>query len=247
MTNIIDKVQKLLRLSRSSNIHEAAAAAAAADRLIQEHGLQQAQFEADGTEPAEKPAEDTSPLTSWHRLPTWRKILTSGLVRHYSCAGFLTWSLGQGGYVYKVVGRPSDVASVRYMLGWLTVEIERLAQLNKGQGKAFLDSFKRGAVNGVMSKLTESKEAQRAQVKVVSAIKPEVSAALAIYDRRKDDAKAELHRLYPDVAEREKRRRGGGHYAGPSRYDAYSEGQRAGRNIHVGSALGGGTTKGALP
>jgi hypothetical protein len=250
MTNVIDKVQKLLRLSRSSNVHEAAAAAAAADRLIQEHGLQEAQLEADGAAPAETAAEDDSPLTSWTRLPTWKKLLTSGLVRHYACAGFLTWGLGPQAYVYKVIGRPSDVANVRYMLGWLTVEIERLASLNKGQGKAYLDSYKRGAVNGVLGKLTESKQAQRAEAAareaVVSAIRPEATSALAIYDRRKDEALEKMYALHPEVEAAVKRQRGGSSYSGPSRYDAYSHGRREGRNIHVGSALGSGSTKGVL-
>lgn len=45
MSPIIEKVQKLLSLSKSSNAHEAAAATAAANKLIDQHRLTMADLD----------------------------------------------------------------------------------------------------------------------------------------------------------------------------------------------------------
>ena len=233
-------------LARSENPNEAAAAAAAADRLIQEHGLAEAQLQADGKQAAETVTEDQSPLAAWTgKTPTWQRILASGLARHYDCASYLVW-IRSNTLAHKIIGRPSDLATVRYMWGWLSVEIERLAQLHKGEGRSWLDSFRRGAVQGVLYKLDESKRAAREEVqakaRVVAAINPDLqtntSSALAIYDRRREEAVDAMKELHPDVAERMKRSRGGRSFNGPSRHDAFGEGKRAGSNIHVGASLG---------
>jgi Protein of unknown function (DUF2786) len=256
---IIEKVQKLRKLARSDNIHEAEAAAAAADRLIQEHGLAEAQLEAQGQQVAEPVAEDATPLAAWHRASTWQRILASGLIRHYDCATYLYWdykncnSVGNPALAQKVIGRASDIALVRYMWSWLSVEIERLAQLHKGNGRSWLDSFRRGAVNGVLNKLFENKQkvrdeaAAKAKVaeeilKVVNpaatAAQPAGSSALALYDKRKEDAKAKLYELHPDIKKQDERSRGGSHFRGASNYDGFSQGRAAGGNIHVGASLG---------
>lgn len=155
---VIGKIQKLRRLARSTNLNEAAAAAAAADRLIQEYGLAEAELQAEGKTEKEAPVEDSSPLASWRRAPTWQRILATRLIRHYDCAGYMRWAWAGGEQVLQhcVVGRPTDMAAARYMYGWLTVEIERLAQLHRGKGRSYLDSFRRGAVQGVCDKLFRS-------------------------------------------------------------------------------------------
>lgn len=258
---VIEKVQKLRKLARSTNEHEAAAAAAAADRLIQEHGLVEAQLQAEGKVEAEPVAEDKDPLTVWRgRAPTWQRQLASGLTRHYDCAAYLGWdyrhptSTGGPGLRHNLIGRASDVAAVRYMYGWLSVEIERLAQTHKGSGRSWLDSFRRGAVQGVLNKLYQSKKAARdeveARAKVAEAIDPGVkspaSAGLVLYDRRREEAVETMKALHEDVAERMKRSRGGRSYANPSEWSAYRQGQEEGRSIHVGASLEGGKAPKAL-
>ena len=210
IASVIDKVQKLRRLARSENPNEAAAAAAAADKLIQEHGLAEAQLQADGKQAAETVTEDRPrsprgparrPPGSASSLRAWPGTTTA---RATSCG------IRSNTLAHKIIGRPSDLATVRYMWGWLSVEIERLAQLHKGEGRSWLDSFRRGAVDG----------------------------ALVIYDRRRQEAVDAMKELHPDVAKRMKRSRGGRSFNGPSRHDAFGEGKRAGSNIHVGASLG---------
>ncbi len=256
---VIEKVQKLRKLARSTNEHEAAAAAAAADRLIQEHGLVEAQLQAEGKVEAEPVAEEKDPLTVWRgRAPTWQRQLASGLTRHYDCAAYLSWdyehrtSTGGPGLRHNLVGRASDVAAVRYMYGWLSVEIERLAQTHKGSGRSWLDSFRRGAVQGVLNKLYASKKAARgeveARVAVASAIDPgtKAGAGLVLYDRRREEAVETMKSLHEEVAERMKRSRGGRSFASPSEWSAYRQGQEEGRSIHVGASIGGGKATKAL-
>lgn len=235
---IIEKVQKLRRLARSTNVNEAAAAAAAADRLIQEHGLAEAELQAEGKTEKEVPVEDSSPLASWRRAPTWQRILATRLIQHYDCAGYMRWAWAGGEQVLQhcVIGRPTDMSAVRYMYGWLTVEIERLAQLHCGKGRSYLDSFRRGAVQGVCDKLYESKKAARQG----SVEAPRVSStALAIVDARHEEAQTAMCQMHPDVAERIKRSRGGGFFRSASDRSGFSAGREAGRNIHVGAALSG--------
>jgi hypothetical protein len=227
MDAIIDKVQKLRRLATSSNVNEAAAAAAAADRLIQEHGLVEAQLAAEGKGDSEQPNEDPDALVRWgRRAPAWQLRLAVGLIRHYNCACYREQTYRQSsghGQQLKIIGRPSDIASVRYMYAWLVVEIDRLAHKHKGNGRSFISSFRQGAVHGVLSAMREEKERARQQA---------TSAALAIYDNRKGEAEERLKALVPDL-------RKGRHQRDPSDLQAWAEGRRAGANIHRGEKLAG--------
>lgn len=261
--SVIDKVRKLRALAaRAGTVQEAEAAAAIADKLFQEHGLEEAQLEAAGTLPAEAPAEETEPLVKWiGKTPTWGLFLVDGLIEHYDCVYYRAWlyptagpsrwrSIGEQ---IRIVGRPSDVATVRYMWGWLSVEIERLAQLHKGNGRSWLDSFRRGAVRGVLEKLRDSKRASLDEARAKSAVVESIlgdkapgSTAIAIYDARGKDAKAKLYELHPDIEKRDKRSRGGTAWRGASSSDGYHVGRQAGGNIHTGAALGGGGSVKAL-
>ena len=220
---IIDKINKLRALSTSSNEHEAAAAAAAADKLIQEHGLVEAQLESEGVIPKEAVAQDESPFASWRekRVPQWQRALAWGLVHHYNCSGI---EANMRGRVYegqaawiRIVGRKSDIEAARYMYAYLTVEIERLAQNNRGNGRHWLDSFRHGCVHGCLYAMKQAKE----QVK--KAAPAAASAAIVLVDSRKDEAIDLLHKLYP--------KRGRGHVIGARGGSGYAEGHKEGRKL----------------
>lgn len=251
---VIEKIKRLRALSRKAGTQaEAEAAAAIADKLLQEYGLEEAQLQASGEKPAEAVGEDAFTVFA-ARAPTWQRILASGLIRHYDCASYLAWVYPDqihAQMAQRVIGRKSDVEAAKYMYGWLVVEVERLAQLNAGNGRSWLDSFRRGAVSGVLNKLSATKKAARdeaeAKQAVASAISPDVAAqassALAIYDARKEEAKAKLYELHPDIEKQEKRSRGGTSFRSASNYDGYRQGRAAGSNIHVGASLGDGGGK----
>lgn len=232
---VIAKVRKLRGLATSSNVHEAATAAALADKLIQEHGLAEAQLEADGREVAEEAEEAVDPTISWQgQTPAWQSVLASFLGRHYDCAAYRNhgWRDGKRYEEQRVVGRPSDVQTLRYMLAWLVAEIERLAhQEPKGLGRSYYNAFRMGAVAGVRTSMTAAKEGARKQA---------TSAALVVFDNRMELAKEALEAAQGKLK------------AGRSRgtvgnIEGFNRGQQAGKNIHTGKVVGDGGGQRALP
>jgi hypothetical protein len=232
--DLIAKIQKLRRLSTSNNVHEAAAAAAAADKLIQEHGLEEAQLQADG-ESGERPSEDEQPFGDWHgRTPQWQLRLAIGLLRHYDCASYRnnTWSSGRT--TLHVIGRPSDVASARYMYLWLSLEVERLAQGERGNGRSYINSFRHGAVQGVLNAMYVSKRDARHAAETENKVS---STALVLIDSRADEAKRALETKHLDL-------RTGRSIGGANNFDGFRAGERAGRNLHRDhAAIGSGGTR----
>jgi uncharacterized protein DUF2786 len=235
MSQVIDKIQKLRRLATSSNVHEAAAAAALADKLIQEHGLQEAQLEAEGKAPGEKPSLETEPVAAWTGLtPAWQMALGGLLCNHYDCACYRENIRREGkrvGEVLRIVGRPSDVSTFRYMYAWLVLEIERLAQAARpvepcrspADLVAYRNSFRHGAVNGVIYAMRNAKaEAQ----------KQATSAAIVLVNARQAEAEAAMAAAAGKLRSTKLGR--------ASRGDGFRDGHKAGQNLH-------GRDKAALP
>ena len=116
--DLIKKVQALRALTASSNLNEAAAAAKAAEKLIQTYALEEAEFEfTNGSN--EKVYEDEHPLTNWgQRQTVWQNILLTALGKAYNCEGLLKHKNGKIGYY--AVGRPSDISTMRYQFAYAT-------------------------------------------------------------------------------------------------------------------------------
>lgn len=231
LSTVIEKIQKLRRLATSSNVNEAAAAAAAADRLIQQHGLEEAQLQADGQAPGEKPSIESDPLVTWGcATPQWQLRLCCSLAAHYDCASYTNVQRTEAGTVksFVLIGRPSDVASVRYMFAWLSLEIDRLARFDRGgSGETYRNSFRHGAVVGVMTAMRDSKKAAQAQA---------TSAAMVLVNSRMSEAKRELSIHGPKLCS-------GGRIGAPRDGNGYGRGVEAGKGLHGrhGAALTGGT------
>jgi hypothetical protein len=164
INQIICKVKKLQALSLSSNINEAAAAAAAANKLIDTYRLQECDLEID-IESSDPIEEDTDYLYESGKITAWKQTLVSILVRHYGCAYWNDTSYATGRKVsrYKLVGKRSDIGIIRYMFSWLTAEVTRLSDREaKGMGRVFVASYCTGFVRGVDEQLKKSRlEAQK--------------------------------------------------------------------------------------
>ena len=129
-------------------------------------------------------------------------------------------------------GRPSDMSMVRYMLAWLSTEIERLSRQEcEGMGAVSHNSWRRGFVSGL------SKQLRMARDDVASASS---DAALVLRKRRDEaydflrgaienltDAKRSYHRVYHDR-------------------QAHAAGERQGLSQHLGDRLDSGVHR-ALP
>ena len=225
MTGVIDKIRKLLSLSaKSTNANEAAVAAAAAQRLMTEHRIAEAELEIGEAQETAQLAAD--PLDNFgHRSIVWKEMLCGGLLRLHGCKGWKqsTWHNGQVVRQLRIVGRPSDVASVRYLYAWLTSEITRLAQREaRGRGAKYAASFRVGAVRGAIAAMENADHEAR------STANP---AALLKLDARAAESAAAAASAAGDVKPARKT-------SGSLDSDAYARGVSAGRQLHTGAKLG---------
>ena len=192
-TSLLDKVRKLLALKQSSNAHEAANAAAAAERLIAEHGLSEAEL---GDVECEIGMDD-EPLDRGTRTTLWKNNLFAQLLQLHGCRGVYRRRGVRGGkgtrgatvYSLHAVGRQDDIATVRFLAEWLVHEINRLAALQAG-GRLGRQSYRAGCVHGVISAMEETKRAVMAGAS---------STALARLERSDEEATAKMKELFPDV------------------------------------------------
>jgi hypothetical protein len=228
---IIEKVQKLLALSKSCNANEAAAAAAVANRLIDQYRLSEADLDADVEGELEPIEEDSDYLYQSGKITAWKQTLVSILVKHYGCAYWndATYASGRKVTRYKLVGKRSDVGIVRYMFAWLTAECSRLADMEaKGCGRVFVASYCMGFVRGVGDQLASS----RAEVQ-----KTATSNAIVKIDERESASRTAMYKLHSNL------RTSKAHSQARLDYNAFSMGKVKGSNLHLGASLNSGGTK----
>jgi hypothetical protein len=216
MTPIIEKIRKLRALAQSDNVNEAAAAAAAAERLIQEHNFSEAELQSPDTDEAIL----SDHLDMGARVAGWKSILLRALADAYQCAGVLNRRTQR----YIFYGRPKDIETFRYQYAFFTVEIERLAQRHtKGKGRGYAASFRLGAAVAICDALRETtREARNVAT----------SSALAVVDNRAAAARQRM------LSQHTRLRSGG--RVGASDTRAYEAGKQAGAGINRHTAIGAG-------
>lgn len=207
LQRVLERVQKLRALEGSPNVHEAAAAAALADKLIQQHKLEEAELEAGTGERVERPDEAPDPLLQERRATTWKWRLACGLAAHYDVAVYrqsvfgsaasapdLAAQSARDGVVsaLRMVGRRSDLAALHWMFAWLSTEIEQLAsRAVAGRGRRWANAFRIGAVSTVVAALAQSKLAlTRGE---------SGTGASIILAQRGEQATQRMRELHPDL------------------------------------------------
>ena len=171
--SILLKIRKLLSLSNSDNVNEAALAAARAQELMDKYGIEKAQAEIQTgfEDPEEK--EDIKNFSEipegWvdtsQKMTKWKIHLFCGIAKYNSCKGFSSYR-GQGRSI-EVIGRPSDVETTRYMYTYIMKEICNLRNKNsRGLGKTWSNNFCIGAVQGILERINESRNHMRAKMAV---------------------------------------------------------------------------------
>lgn len=224
-----DKLQKVMQkivqlralAARAGTQAEAETAAAQAEALLAKYQIDEVSIEAPTNDEA---IEQYDPLWTGKTNETWRGSLVAGLSKDHGCAAVATRD-GKG-VTYRIAGRKSDVSIVRYMFAWLTVEIERLAQREKGREDK--NAFRCGASKGVLGAM------RAARAEEVKAAPTGASAAIVLSSRH-DESMAHLQKSL-----------GGRFRDSISRRpvtDAYARGLSAGAGISNRNALTGGSTK----
>lgn len=230
LASVIEKVQKLLALSKSANAHEATNAAAAANKLIDAYRLSEHDLAIDNAE-SDPIIEDDSYIYETGRIIPWKNVLIHVLTTHYGVAHYIDAHYPEGRKVskFKLVGRTSDIHIVRYMFAWLIAECQRLADSQvKGRGRVVVASYCEGFVTGLASQLqTSRKEVQQ----TVS------SEAITKLDSRLEESRNFMYQKYSDI----KQVKAKSHVQRD--VSAFIAGQQQGKNIHLGAAMGGSKTK----
>lgn len=165
---IVDKVRKLLRLADSPNVHEAATAATQAQRIMDEHRIEEAVLalvSAQEQARADDVITDHSdkPLDTMGRFVGWKTDLADAIARANGCRAFFRRH-GDGEYKGKVsiivVGRESDRQAVEYLFAYLVREIGRLcrrSQRRKGRSASWGANFRHGAVHVIARRLKQER------------------------------------------------------------------------------------------
>ena len=201
MEDVIEKVRKLLALSKSSNVNEAANAAKMAQKLMAKHAIEEAML--DESDPAEDEDIEDDLLSSMEgsRIASWKSDLGYYVSRANGCRTY--HSRQRRSSRIHIVGRPSDAAKARYMFAYLRNTIDELAKAASKErgnpGRTWVNSFRRGAASEVgrrmMAAIKEAQEEARElaaatdRVQETSTALVRVNAAIAKVDAKQADAK----------------------------------------------------------
>lgn len=149
---LLTRVEKLLALATSNNVHEAAAAAARAQSLIVQHRLASLlAARAAGAGKGPDPVEDE--LVERARRPRrWRSVLAQGLAEANGCVVYSV-SVGPEREL-RVAGRAEDRSVVLALFAWLAPRLEWLsASHGAGYDRDWHDAFRVGAAEEVTQRL----------------------------------------------------------------------------------------------
>jgi hypothetical protein len=244
-TEVLEKIKKLLRLAASDNPNEAALAAAKAQELMDRHKLNQAML-ATPSEPEEGVVHFDDPDdaldTFGGKRVTWKDSLSAGLAKYNGCFIYVD-NRTRGEIRLVIVGRPSDVQTVRYLYAFCVREIERLTRAQgPGHGRTWTNNYRRGCVASIYEALHEQRKSFEGQARTEAAHSGssalvKVNTALAKIDSRYKEAEESLKKVMKLRAGKESQAR---HDSG-----AYERGKRDGATINLGAGKGLGAGAGA--
>jgi hypothetical protein len=237
MDKIFDRIQKLLALSKSDNVNEAASAAAEAQRLMLQHKIEAADLELRGADHVAEPVgEELLEGTGDKKKSSgWRVSLAGTLSRAFNSHAYFHFKSDK----IFIVGRHSDVQTIRYLMAYLSNEIERLCDrdwkdliagykagdyddLSPPNAKAWRNSFKLGAVSAIEAKLVASHKAVESN-EVLNR-----SSAMVLVKKHDEIAKAEVEKKIKNMKLRAVNRT-------VSTPDAWKSGVEAGSSLDVNS------------
>jgi hypothetical protein len=195
LDGIVLKVQKLLALSRSSNEHEAALAAARAQDLLFRYNLDLAMVSEHGST-AKQPYERHGITLGKGKAIEWKRDLIFALTRHNFCRAVFF----SGTDRMAVVGQRHNFEAVMGMYDYLSKSFERMVErafteyrLADGSDHhmSYKASWLKGAVLGVLAQL----QAMRASHVSESA---QTSALVLVTDSELDKALEDAFGAIPD-------------------------------------------------
>lgn len=244
-TNIIDLVRKLLRLSTSSNEHEAAAAAAKAQELLEKYNLDRAQIVDKGDQDEQYVNHQGRTVGGTKGQASWRISLLNVVAKNNFCRIVKTDTNR-----YTIIGKAHNIEVVEYLFAYLAGEITRLAaagwkattpeqrtrrRWNSRHGYVETtmspETWKRGFAMGAVSVISQRLRQQRADFGRSS----QAYGLIVRTDRELDEA---TRAIFPWLG---KSRR-----SSTSASDAFHAGRAAGATIAINPGVRAATPTGAL-
>lgn len=141
--SIIEKIQKCLELAKRGGTEgEATAAMSMVQALLAKHNLSLAEVESKGQKPEDYVRNEAG------RLQPWQRYVWNGIAKLYFCSFFTSGSNG------IVVGKPSNIAIVENMAGYICKLGESLAK-TASKDRAFRNSFKAGFAQRISQRAFE--------------------------------------------------------------------------------------------
>lgn len=165
MDNIIEKVRKLLEIAThpATNVNEAATAATRAQELLFKHKLSLADIELESGEKTEEVSRDAVDQEG-SRHSEWRNTVMSGLAHGLFCRSILSYGRNADGERVArtiLVGKPSDIQTLKYLYGYCCNEINRLcSEQASGRGTRYANSFRLGAAMAIYQAMQAKRKEQ---------------------------------------------------------------------------------------
>lgn len=191
-SKILNKIEKLLRLSASSNQHEAEAAMAAAVRLATLHDIDMSRVSLDSNV-AEETIDKTT-VSMGSRLPV-TFAYTQGIVGKFFKVKLLIGGGRLGGRVLHFIGKPDDIDNAKFVFSFLNETFLRLWQ-NHYKRNPHLDvatarkCYFLGLYQGLSDKLTQVQKQTVDEAFTDSASKDSYQLVVVDYKKKLDDAVA---------------------------------------------------------
>ena len=154
-TSIVEKIQKLLELSSSTNEHEAQAAANKAKELLLLHNISMSELSGAETDPVSE-----HPYTFLSKTVPWKECLIIAASAFYGCQSlFLN---GKSGTTISIIGTKGNVMVCQIMISHFMKEIDRVvAEAKVTDRKSGTPTFRHGVALRIASKMFERTESLR--------------------------------------------------------------------------------------
>lgn len=179
MSALLDRLERLLRLATSSNPHEAAAAAARAQAMIEKHRIDEALVAVLSGQAPEIVDDRDHPLDESKRLRPWKVALAGAIAEANGCGVYVLDGGRHRDAVRKaiLVGRAENFAAVRALYADLVVRIEALTRtFGQGRSRDWATSFRFGVVDTLGDRLLAARiSARREAIEGEVAAPPEVA------------------------------------------------------------------------
>lgn len=224
MSNILDKLAKLLELAESDNEHEAELAAQRASELMTKHSLEVADVEAHKVG-ASKPKIDRGRIDAasddepFSRVENWHKSLAASIAEVLNARVIFR---GRGKlFEFRLIGPADSVTTARYLYLHLVQQINAMSRAAQRRHNEPQNAWRRSYALGMVSKTWIRLKAGKAE-----AMKTATSTALVWVDKTKLAIEAEMASMKLRDAR-----------TGPKkRADAASWGYRDGDKVDLGSS-----------